>query len=65
MLRFAFDHFQSDTLFNLLLGTRLMRAAASVVYFHRKGVFEPASKPAPVTEDAPNPQDAQSGEKRY
>src|SRR4029450_12329173 len=39
MLRFAFDHFQSDTLFNLLLGTTLMRAAASVVYFHRPGVF--------------------------
>ena len=40
LLRFLFDHFQSDLAFNLLLGTRLMRAAASVVYFHRKGVFE-------------------------
>ncbi|MEO8441758.1 MAG: NAD(P)/FAD-dependent oxidoreductase [Betaproteobacteria bacterium] len=39
LLRFAFDHFQSDVAFNLLLGTRPMRAAASVVYFHRKGVF--------------------------
>ena len=38
-LRFLFDHFQSDLAFNLLLGTRPMRAAASVVYFHRKGVF--------------------------
>jgi flavin-dependent dehydrogenase len=40
LLRFAFDRFQSDTLFNLLLGTWPVRAAASVVYFHRKGVFE-------------------------
>ena len=41
LLRHAFDHFQSDTAFNLLLGTWPMRAAASVVYFHRKGVFNP------------------------
>lgn len=41
LLRFAFDHFQSDTAFNLLLGTRPMRAAAGIVYFHRKGVFNP------------------------
>jgi flavin-dependent dehydrogenase len=41
-LRFAFDHFQSDTVFNLLLATRAMRAAAGVVYFHHKGVFDPA-----------------------
>ena len=40
-LRFLFDHFQSDLAFNLLLGTRPMRAAASIVYFHRKGVFNP------------------------
>jgi digeranylgeranylglycerophospholipid reductase len=40
LLRFLFDHFQSDTAFNLLLGTRPMRAAASIVYFHRKGAFE-------------------------
>ena len=40
-LRFVFDHFQSDLAFNLLLGTRPMRAAASIVYFHRKGVFNP------------------------
>jgi digeranylgeranylglycerophospholipid reductase len=40
MLRFAFDHFQSDALFNLLLGTRLMRTAASIVYFHRKSAFD-------------------------
>ena len=41
LLRFAFDHFQSDAAFNLLLGTRPMRAAARIVYFHRKGVFNP------------------------
>ena len=41
LLRFLFDHFQSDTLFNLLLGTKPMRRAASVVYFHHKGVFDP------------------------
>ena len=41
LLRFMFDHFQSDRAFDLLLGTRPMRAAASIVYFHRKGVFRP------------------------
>jgi len=40
-LRFLFDHFQSDTLFNLLLSTGPMRMAAGIVYFHRKGVFNP------------------------
>ena len=40
VLRFLFDHVQSDLAFNLLLGTRPMRSAASVVYFHRKGVFD-------------------------
>jgi len=38
-LRFLFDHFQSDALFNLALRTKLLRNAASVVYFHRKGAF--------------------------
>ena len=42
-LRFLFDHFQSDALFDLLLGTKLMRTAASIVYFHHKGVFDPAA----------------------
>jgi len=41
LLRFLFDHFQSDTLFNLLLSTKPMRLAAGIVYFHRKGVFNP------------------------
>ncbi|MBL8323948.1 MAG: NAD(P)/FAD-dependent oxidoreductase [Rubrivivax sp.] len=40
-LRWVFDHFQADWAFNLLLGSRAMRSAASLVYFHRKGVFEP------------------------
>lgn len=44
LLRFLFDHFQSDVAFNLLLGTRPMRMAASVVYFHHKGVFDPAHR---------------------
>ncbi|HKE85896.1 MAG TPA: NAD(P)/FAD-dependent oxidoreductase [Vicinamibacterales bacterium] len=39
LLRFLFDHFQSDLAFNLLLGTPPMRAAASIVYFHHKGAF--------------------------
>jgi digeranylgeranylglycerophospholipid reductase len=40
LLRFLFDHFQSDLAFDLLLGTRFMRAAASVVYFHHRGAFD-------------------------
>jgi flavin-dependent dehydrogenase len=40
LLRFLFDHCQSDLAFNLLLGTTPMRRAASIVYFHRKGVFD-------------------------
>ena len=35
-LRWMFDHFQSDLAFNLLLGTRAMRAAAEMIYFHRR-----------------------------
>ncbi len=41
LLRFLFDHFQSDALFNLLLSTKPMRMAAGIVYFHHKGVFDP------------------------
>jgi flavin-dependent dehydrogenase len=48
LLRFCFDRFQSDFAFNWLLATRPMRAAAGVVYFHRRGVFDPAAQPAPV-----------------
>lgn len=39
LLRFLFDHLQTDWAFNLLLATRPVREAASVVYFHRRGVF--------------------------
>jgi flavin-dependent dehydrogenase len=41
LLRFLFDHFQSDRLFNLLLATKPMRMAASMVYFNHKGVLVP------------------------
>jgi digeranylgeranylglycerophospholipid reductase len=41
LLRFLFDHLQSDAAFNFLLATRAMRAAASLIYFHHKGVFDP------------------------
>lgn len=43
-LRFLFDRFQSDTLFNLFLRTKLIRSAAGIVYFHHKGVFDPGDK---------------------
>lgn len=47
-LRFLFDHFQSDLAFNLLLATAPMRSAASLIYFHRRGVFdEPARRAGP------------------
>src|SRR5262249_22098491 len=39
VLRFLFDHFQSDTLFNWLLGTAPVRIAAGIVYFHHKSAF--------------------------
>jgi digeranylgeranylglycerophospholipid reductase len=42
LLRFLFDHFQSDLAFNLLLGTRPMRTAASIVYFHRRSALDRA-----------------------
>ena len=44
VLRFLFDHFQSDLLFNLLLSTKPMRMAAGIVYFHHKGVFNPKAR---------------------
>ena len=42
LLRFLFDQFQSDLLFNVMLASRAMRMAASQVYFHRRGVMKPA-----------------------
>jgi digeranylgeranylglycerophospholipid reductase len=35
MMRFLFDHFQSDTAFNVLLGTGALRSAAGLTYFNR------------------------------
>jgi digeranylgeranylglycerophospholipid reductase len=41
VLRWLFDHGQSDWLFNRLLGTPAMRRAAELIYFHRKGGVRP------------------------
>jgi flavin-dependent dehydrogenase len=43
LLRFLFDRFQSDVVFNLLLQTKLIRTTAGIVYFHHKGVFDPGT----------------------
>lgn len=43
VLRFLFDHFQSDWMFNLLLASSPMRMAASQVYFHRRGALKPVA----------------------
>jgi digeranylgeranylglycerophospholipid reductase len=49
LLRFLFDNFQSDWLFNLMLASRPMRMAASQVYFHRRGVMKASvMKPSEV-----------------
>jgi digeranylgeranylglycerophospholipid reductase len=37
VLRWGYDHFQRDWIFNTLLHTQAMRAAAQQVYFHRRG----------------------------
>jgi len=55
LLRFVFDRFQSDVLFNLLLHTRLVRTAASIVYFHRKGAFDPGEARTDVRRERPSP----------
>jgi len=47
LLRFLFDRFQSDVLFNLLLHTKLIRKAAGIIYFHHKGAFDPGESHAP------------------
>jgi len=41
LLRFLFDRFQSDALFNLFLRTTFIRKTAGIIYFHHKGVFDP------------------------
>ena len=40
LLRLLFDYFQTDWFFNLMLGSKPMRMAASQVYFHRRGVMK-------------------------
>jgi flavin-dependent dehydrogenase len=57
LLRYLFDHFQSDTLFNMMLGTQPMRAAAGIVYFHRKGVFNPPGRVDSSRADGPVAED--------
>jgi flavin-dependent dehydrogenase len=47
LLRFLFDHCQSDLAFNWLLSTPPMRSAAGIVYFHHKGVFDPTQSRGP------------------
>jgi flavin-dependent dehydrogenase len=48
LLRWGFDRFQTDFAFNWLLATRPMRAAAGLVYFRHKGVFDPGEEAAPL-----------------
>src|SRR5688572_2040423 len=48
LLRWGFDRFQTDFAFNWLLATRPMRAAAGLVYFHHKGVFDPGVEAVPL-----------------
>jgi flavin-dependent dehydrogenase len=48
LLRWGFDRFQTDFAFNWLLATRPMRAAAGLVYFHHKGVFDPGEEAVPL-----------------
>lgn len=42
LLRFLFDHLQSDFLFNTLIASTPMRMAASHVYFHRHSALKAA-----------------------
>ena len=43
LLRKAFDAFQSDWLFDVLLSTGALAAAARLIYFHRRGLLSPAA----------------------
>jgi hypothetical protein len=43
MLRAAFDHLQSDTMANMLIGNPLFSRAARLVFFHRRGVLSAAA----------------------
>jgi digeranylgeranylglycerophospholipid reductase len=44
LLRFLCDHFRSDLAFDRLLATRPIRCAASIVYFHQRGVLGAAER---------------------
>ena len=55
LLRLLFDHFQSDLAFDWLLATWPMRFAASIVYFHHKGVFDPTEQGGPEFASPPPP----------
>jgi flavin-dependent dehydrogenase len=54
LLRLAFDLFQADFAFNWLLATAPMRRAASIVYFHHRGVFEREVSAATASPRAPS-----------
>ena len=43
LLRQAFDTFQSDALFDLLLSAGVLAVAARLVYFHRRGLLSTAA----------------------
>ena len=43
LLRTAFDHLQSDFLFDLLLRSGILSVAARLVYFHRRGLLSAAA----------------------
>ena len=43
LLRKAFDMFQSDWLFDLMLSAGALAVAARLVYFHRRGLLSPAA----------------------
>lgn len=60
LLRFLFDHFQSDVLFDLLLSTKLMRAVAGIIYFHHKGVFDPVAHTTVIRKDEPKAENTSS-----
>ena len=43
VMRAAFDHLQSDTMANVLIGNQLFSRAARLVFFHRRGVLSAAA----------------------
>jgi digeranylgeranylglycerophospholipid reductase len=55
LLRVLFDLFQTDFAFNWLLATAPVRRAASIVYFHHKGVFDPGER-ADIAKAGPRPE---------